>query len=51
MEFALLLPILVLVVFGVLELGRAFFALVAITNAAREGARGVHLSTGCDDPG
>ena len=38
-EFALLLPILVLVVFGVLELGRAFFALIAITNAAREGAR------------
>jgi Flp pilus assembly protein TadG len=38
-EFALLLPILVLVVFGVLELGRAFFAFIAITNAAREGAR------------
>ena len=38
-EFALLLPILVLIVFGVLELGRAFFAFIAITNAAREGAR------------
>lgn len=38
-EFALLLPILVLIVFGVLELGRAFFAFIAISNAAREGAR------------
>ena len=38
-EFALMLPILVLVVFGVLELGRAFFAFIAITNAAREGTR------------
>jgi Flp pilus assembly protein TadG len=38
-EFALLLPILVLIIFGVLELGRAFFAFIAITNAAREGAR------------
>jgi hypothetical protein len=38
-EFALLLPLLVLVIFGVLELGRVFFAYIAITNAAREGAR------------
>jgi Flp pilus assembly protein TadG len=38
-EFALLLPVLVLIIFGVLELGRAFFAFVAITNASREGAR------------
>jgi len=38
-EFAILLPLLVLIIFGVLDLGRAFFALVAITNAAREGAR------------
>jgi Flp pilus assembly protein TadG len=38
-EFALLLPILALIIFGVLELGRAFFAFIAITNAAREGAR------------
>jgi Flp pilus assembly protein TadG len=35
----LLLPILVLIIFGVLELGRAFFAFIAITNASREGAR------------
>ena len=38
-EFALVLPVLILVIFGVLELGRAFFAYIAITNAAREGAR------------
>ena len=39
MEFALLLPFLILVIFGVLDLGRAFFAQIAITNAARVGAR------------
>lgn len=39
LEFALLLPVLILVVFGVLDLGRAFFAQIAITNAARVGAR------------
>jgi Flp pilus assembly protein TadG len=38
-EFALLLPLLVLIIFGVLDLGRAFFSFIAITNAAREGAR------------
>jgi Flp pilus assembly protein TadG len=38
-EFALVLPLLVMVVFGVLELGRVFFAYIAITNASREGAR------------
>ncbi len=34
-----MLPILILVVYGALELGRAFFAFIAITNAAREGTR------------
>jgi Flp pilus assembly protein TadG len=38
-EFALLLPILVLIIFGVLDLGRAFFAQIALANAARVGAR------------
>ena len=38
-EFALLLPVLVLIVFGVLDLGRAFHAAITITNAARVGAR------------
>ena len=38
-EFALILPLFVLFLIGVFELGRAFFSYIAITNAAREGAR------------
>ncbi len=38
-EFALILPLFVLFIIGVFELGRAFFAYIAISNAAREGAR------------
>jgi Flp pilus assembly pilin Flp len=38
-EFALILPLIVLFIIGVFELGRAFFAYIAITNAAREGTR------------
>ncbi len=38
-EFALILPALVLVIAGVFDLGRAFYASITITNAAREGAR------------
>ncbi|HSB65715.1 MAG TPA: TadE family protein, partial [Anaerolineales bacterium] len=38
-EFALILPLLVLFILGIFELGRAFFAFIAISNAAREGAR------------
>jgi len=38
-EFALLLPLFVLVVVGIFDLGRAFFAFIAISNGAREGAR------------
>ena len=38
-EFALILPVLILIFFGALDLGRAFHALIVITNAAREGAR------------
>ena len=45
-EFALLLPLLLLIVFGVLDLGRAFHAAIVITNAARVGAR-----YGMDYPG
>lgn len=36
-EFALLLPLLVLLIFGVLELGRAFQTKIVLENAAREG--------------
>jgi Flp pilus assembly protein TadG len=38
-EFALLLPFLILLIVGTFDLGRAFFSLITITNAAREGAR------------
>jgi Flp pilus assembly protein TadG len=38
-EFALILPLFVLIIIGVFDLGRAFFASITITNAAREGAR------------
>lgn len=38
MEFALVLPLLILLLGGVLELGRAFFVYVAVTDAAAEGA-------------
>ncbi len=38
-EFALILPVFVLVFAGIFDLGRAFYASITITNAAREGAR------------
>ncbi len=38
-EFALILPLLVLIIAGLFDLGRAFFAYIVISNAAREGAR------------
>jgi Flp pilus assembly protein TadG len=38
-EFAIIVPFLILVVIGVLDLGRAFFSAITIANAAREGAR------------
>lgn len=38
-EFALLFPVLLLILLGAIDLGRAFNAYVTITNASREGAR------------
>ena len=38
-EMALVLPILLLLVGGIIDFGRFFFTQVQITNAAREGAR------------
>jgi hypothetical protein len=38
-EFALALPILMLVIFGLLEVGRALFMYAAVTNASREAVR------------
>jgi Flp pilus assembly protein TadG len=38
-EFALVLPILLLVVFGIIDFGRAYNAQITLTQAAREGVR------------
>ena len=38
-EFALLLPVLVLLVFGIIDFGRILNAQITVTQAAREGAR------------
>ena len=38
-EFALIIPVLIVMLMGIFDLGRAIFAYNAITNAAREGAR------------
>jgi Flp pilus assembly protein TadG len=38
-EFALAFPILILIMFGVFDLGRAVFAYNTVANAARDGAR------------
>ena len=38
-EFALILPILVLLLMGVFDFGRAIYAFNTVSNAAREGAR------------
>lgn len=41
-EFALILPILLILVLGAMDIGRLFFTKMVITNAAREGAN--HLA-------
>ena len=38
-EFALILPVLLLVLFGVFDFGRAIYAYNAVSNSAREGGR------------
>src|SRR5262245_10191813 len=38
-EFALLFPLLMLIVFGIIDFGRALNAQITLTQAAREGAR------------
>ena len=43
-EFALILPILILLLVGILDTGRAVNAYVTISNASREGARYVALN-------
>ena len=38
-EFALILPVFLLMLFGAIEFGRAYYTVHLLTNAAREGAR------------
>lgn len=38
-----MLPLLILILFGAIDLGRVFHAAITITNAAREGARYIAL--------
>jgi Flp pilus assembly protein TadG len=38
-EFAFVVPVLLVVAFGLFDLGRAYFAVITISNASREGAR------------
>ena len=42
-EFALILPILVMFVFGIIEFGRLYSARIQLTSAVREGARAAAL--------
>ena len=43
LEFALVLPILIMLVFGIIEFGRGYHAKVELTGAVREGARALAL--------
>lgn len=45
-EFALLLPILILFIFGIIEFGRGYNAKITLTHAAREAVRVYSLDTG-----
>ena len=45
-EFAILLPVLVMLVFGIIEFGRYYNATITLTHAAREAVRRVALNTG-----
>lgn len=44
-EFAILLPLFLLIIAGIVDFGRAFFSQVTLANAAREGARAAVVST------
>ena len=50
-EFALILPILILLLVGIFDFGRAVYAFNTINNAAREGLRLAIVDQNCDDIG
>lgn len=47
-EMALLLPVLILLLLGMMEFGRAFNAQITLTNAAREGVRVMAITNNAD---
>jgi Flp pilus assembly protein TadG len=47
-EFAILLPVLALFIFGAVDLGRLFYAAISVENAARVGARFAARNPGTD---
>jgi len=49
-EFAIILPILVMVVFGIIQFGLVFNKYIAITHATREGARLAAVGLYEEDP-
>jgi Flp pilus assembly protein TadG len=49
-EFALVLPVLVVVLFGIIQFGTAFNNYVSLTDAARAGARVAAVSRQASDP-
>ena len=48
-EFALILPVLLILVLGLVEFGRAFNVQISLSNAAREGARYMAIHNDSDD--
>lgn len=47
-EFAVILPLLLVIVVGAVDLGRLFYLDVAVSNAAREGVRAASISDKSD---
>ncbi|HLF99668.1 MAG TPA: TadE family protein [Acidimicrobiia bacterium] len=45
-EFALVLPVLVLLLFGIIEFGRGYNAQISLQGAVREGARALAIGNG-----
>ena len=48
-EFALILPLLILLVFGTVEFGRGYNAQITLTHAAREGVRTLAVTKDSDE--
>lgn len=50
-EFAITLPILVLIMSGLMDLGRAYYTFIALEEAVAEAALYLAISPDCPDPG